>query len=311
MSPKQLVRLAAILLVVIALWGAVALASRRSDEGSAGERLLPKIDSSAVDSIALIGPQDTALLKRPSKSESGWRVNGHRADSQAVGQILKALAEPDAAAELVARNPNSHERLRVTEDSGRRIRVLSRGRVLLDLLAGKQATDGQGIYLRRSNQPEVYVVGGELASALARTGEEWRDHTIANVNTDSVARIEISRGKRSYALKREGSRWLLGSGAPADSASVANLLASYRAVEAAGFATKTQRDPLRFDRRRRSARLLDRAGKPLLALSFDSVASGIWVQVEGEGQPATGEPYRIESWTADQLTPADSTLRKR
>lgn len=311
MSPKQLVRLAAILLVVVALWGAVALASRRSGEGSAGERLLPKIDSSAIDSITLTGPQDTILLQRPDRSGSGWRVNGHAADSQAVGQILKALAEPDAAGELVARNPTSHERLRVTEDSGRRVRVLSRGRVLLDLLAGKQATDGQGIYLRRANQPEVYVVEGELASALARPGEEWRERTIARINTDSVARIEISRGRRSYTLRREGSRWLFASGTPADSAAVANLLANYRVVEAAGFATKAQRDSLRFDRRRRRARLLDGSGKPLLALSFDSVASGIWVQAEGKGQPAGAEPYRIESWTADQLTPADSTLRKR
>jgi hypothetical protein len=157
----------------------------------------------------------------------------------------------------------------------------------------------------------VYAVGGELASALARTGEEWRDHTIAKVNTDSVARIQISRGRRSFDLRREGGRWLFGSGAPADSAAVANLLASYRAVEAAGFATKEQRDSLRFDRRRRNARLLDSSGKPLLALSFDSLASGMWIRVEGKGQQAAAEPYRIESWAADQLTPADSTLRKR
>jgi hypothetical protein len=307
MSSKQLLRLVAVLGAVILLWGAVALASRRSDEGSS--EIITKIDTAAIDSIAFLGPADTTVIRRGT-SRAGWQANGHAADTQAVGQMLKALADPKGSADLVARNPSSHARLRVTEDSGRRVRVVGQGRVLMEALAGKQATDGEGIYLRRANQPEVYVVRGDLATALARPADEWRDRTIAKVSRDSVARIDISRGKRSYSLNRRAGRWVFASGGLADSAAVAGLLSSYGRLEAAGFATKAQQDSLRFDRRRRTARLLDAAGTPLLSLVFDSIGSGIWVRAE-QGTRASGEPYRLDSWTADQLTPPDSTLRKR
>jgi hypothetical protein len=306
MSSKQLLRLLALLAAVVLLWGAVALASRRSDEGSA--EVISKVDTAAIDSMVLVAPGDTNVIRRGPKP-GGWQVNGHAADSQAMSQTLEALASP-MAADLVARNPSSHARLRVTEDSGRRVRVLGQGRALVDVLAGKQSSEGGGVYLRRANQPEVYVIRGELSTALTRPGDEWRDRTIASVPRDSVARIEISRGKRSYSLRRREGRWVLGSGAPADSAAVAGLLSSYGKLEAAGFAGKSQRDSLRFDRRRRSARLFDAAGKPLLSLVFDSIGSGIWVRVEQQGSRAT-ESYRLDSWTADQLTPPDSTLRKR
>ncbi|HEX2251121.1 MAG TPA: hypothetical protein VHH32_12300 [Gemmatimonadales bacterium] len=61
------------------------------------------------------------------------------------------------------------------------------------------------------------------------------------------------------------------------------------------------------------ARLLDQRGKPILGLVFDSLASGTWVRLsEGQTeQPQSGEVYRVDDWTADQLTPPDSTFRKR
>jgi hypothetical protein len=308
MSSKQLLRLLVVLAVVVVLWGAIALASRRSDDGST--ELFSKVDTVAIDSIALVAPNDTTVIRRGPK-RAGWQVNGHAADSQAVSQMLQALAKPQASADLVARNPSSHARLRVTEDSGRRVQVLGQGRALVDVLAGKQGSEGEGIYLRRVSQPDVYLVRGELSTALARPGDEWRDRTIARVPRDSVARVEISRGKRSYSVSRQQGRWVLGSGVPADSAAVAGLLSNYARLEAAGFADKSQQDSLRFDRRRRTARLFDAGRKPLLSLVFDSIGSGIWARVEQQGARATGEPFRLDSWTADQLTPPDTTLRKR
>ncbi|HEY9014031.1 MAG TPA: hypothetical protein VIM84_03075, partial [Gemmatimonadales bacterium] len=69
---------------------------------------------------------------------------------------------------------------------------------------------------------------------------------------------------------------------------------------------------LRLSRSRRTAKLLDRKGTPLLAVTFDSLASGIWVRVEGSspGRGTGSEAYHLDTWTADRLTPPDSTLRK-
>lgn len=308
MSSKQLLRLAAILAGVLVLWGAVALASRRSERES-GSGIFSKLDTSRVDTIALTAPGDTAILTRSKSGSTGWLANGRPADNQAVSGLLKALADTSVVAELVARNPTSHARLRVSDDSGRRVRVVAGGRTLAHLIAGKPATDGDGIYLRRGGKPEVYVVRGELGQSLTRSRDDWRNHTIAAVTPDSVSSVEISRGKKSYTLRRKGSGWVFGSGVAADSGAVSRLLSSYREVRATGFASKAQEDSLRRQRPRRTARLLNRSGMPILSLVFDSLPSGLWVRAEGGA--SSRETYRLDSWTADQLTPADTSLRKR
>jgi hypothetical protein len=313
MSSNQLLRLAAVLVAVLVLWGAVALASRRSEKTSERGSIMTRVDTTTVDTIALTGPGDTAILARTREGAAPWRVNGKPADLQVVTELLKALADTGVRGELVARNPASHARLRVTEDSGRGVRVVHQGRTLLNLIAGKRTTDWDGMYLRRAGEPEVYVIRGELATALSRPGHEWRNHTIATVTPDSVTAIEIRRGSRSYTLRRKGSGWVFASGASADSAAVAGLLSDHSQLKAAGFGTKVQQDSLRFSKPRRRARLLDRRGDPLLSLVFDSTASGFWVRVvDGQrGGQADGELYRLDTWTVDQLTPADTTLRTR
>jgi hypothetical protein len=75
-------------------------------------------------------------------------------------------------------------------------------------------------------------------------------------------------------------------------------------VEAAGFATAAQADSASFARPDRRAALLRTDGTPLLALAFDSTASGFWVRTEGDSTV-----YRMDGWAVDRLTPADSTLK--
>lgn len=310
MSAKQLLRLAAVLVAVLLLWGAVALTSKRPEDKSDLANILPKLDTSAIDTIAITGPNDTAILVR-ARGAAGWQVNGHPTDPQAVSDLLRGLTDTEQTPELVARSTSSHARLRVSEDSGRRVRLISHGRTLGDLIAGKQTVETDGIYLRRAGAQEVYLLRSGLATALNRSSQEWRNHTIAGVTPDSIAAIQISRGGRSYSLRRQGTKWAFASGAPADSARVAELLSSYREVKANGFSDKAQQGSLRSVKARRTARLLDAQGRPLLSLVFDSLASGVWVRVSpGTTGAATDEAYRLESWTADQLTPADSSLRK-
>jgi hypothetical protein len=129
---------------------------------------------------------------------------------------------------------------------------------------------------------------------------------MAGVAADSVARIEISRGKRSVALRRDGGGWTLASGTRADSAAVASLLADYREVEAAGFASEAQAKSASFTRPDRRAVLRRADGTPLVALAFDSTANGFWVRA---GEDST--VYRLDTWFADRLTPADSVLKAK
>ncbi len=314
MSSKQLLRVAALLAMVLLLWGVAALVSRSANNPESA-RILPTIDTAAIDTIAITGPDDSAILARQQADR--WSVNGYPADAQLVSSMLGSLADTGISAELIARNPSSHARLRVTADSGRRVRIVGDGGVIAELIAGKKTSDWSGAYLRRSSGPEVYAVQGELPTALARPKDEWRNRTIAGVNPDSVEGIEIRRGSRSYAIRRQGNGWVFGSGVPADSAAVAKLLSGYKEIKVAGFAAPAQEDSLRFERPRRTARLVSQRGTQMVSLAFDSIPSGTWVWLadRAKGGGPTGREgeraYRLDSWTADQLTPADSTLRKR
>ena len=70
------------------------------------------------------------------------------------------------------------------------------------------------------------------------------------------------------------------------------------------FASAAQADSARFDPADRHVRLLRADDTPLLTRAMDSTAGGVWARVD-----SGGVVYRVESWAADRLAPADSTLR--
>jgi hypothetical protein len=304
MSGKQLVRLALVLVVLLLLWGAAALARRRESVDSSDRFKLPKIPRAEVDSIRIARSGDTTILVR--QDSTSWRVNGHPAARAAVSDLLVALEDTAPPSELVAERPASHAGLGVDSAGGARVQILSKGKVLADLVSGRRTRDLDGGYIRYAGKNQTFAVQGRLAELLGRTSDDWRDHRIAAVSGDSVGSIEVTRGRRSYDLKRGAKGWSFASGVAADSAAVANLLGAFSQVDASGFANGPQADSAKFNPPDRRVRLLRKAGSPLLTLAFDSTASGFWVR------PDTGRTiYRVEAWTADRLTPADTTLKVR
>jgi hypothetical protein len=301
MSAKQLVRLAAILGVLLLVWGAAALARRREATPTADTFRLPKITRSEVDTVTISRAKDTTILAR--RDTNTWAVNGHPASPNAVGDLLTALTDSAPASELVAERKGSHAGLGVDDNAGSKVRITGKGKTLANLVLGKRSQDFSGGYLRRADQESTYVVRGQLIDVLNRSPDDWREHRIARIATDSVARIEITRGRKSYALLRNEKSWKLATGVPADSAKMGDLLTAYSSVDATGFASPAQ--AAHFGQPDRRVRLLRKDGTPLLTLLFDSTAAGFWVR------PDTSKTiYRIESWTADRLAPADTTLRK-
>lgn len=305
MSPKQLARLAMILGALLLLWGAASLARRGSRGPTESDRFaLPAMPRDSVDSIVVMRAADTARLARVDSAT--WTVNGHRASLGAVQDILAALGDTARRTELVGGRSGSHAGFGVDSAKGARIRVVRGDSTVADLVQGNRGPGLDGGYFRLATDSAVYLVGGNLAQALEQTSDELRDKRIAGVTADSVTRIEVTRGRRSYAVLRDGAAWTLTPGGRADSAAVAELLSSYGAVEAAGFATPAQADSARFTRPDRRVALLRADGSPLLSLALDSTATGFWVRA---GDDPT--VYRLDTWSADRLTPSDSTLKAK
>jgi hypothetical protein len=303
MTPKQLARLALVLGALLLLWGAASLARRGSRGLSESDRLaIPAVARDSADSVIITRPADTIRLVR--RDSATWTVNGHPASPAAIQELFTALADTARRTELVASRSASHAALGVDSAKGAGIRIVQGDSTVADLVQGNRGPTFDGGYFRTAGDSAVYLVGGNLAQVLERSQDEWRDRRIAGVASDSVARIEISRGRRSYVVRRDGAGWVLGSGGPADSAAVAALLADYRQVDAAGFATKAQGDSAKFARPDRRAAVLRADGTPLVTLAFDSTANGFWLRANEDSTV-----YRVDTWFADRLTPADSTLR--
>jgi hypothetical protein len=143
----------------------------------------------------------------------------------------------------------------------------------------------------------VYLVRSALPSLASRPLDQWRDRRIGGVPKNSIARVEIQRGAKRYALTRQARAWALTPGCGTDSMAVANFLPDLGGIQATGFATPAQVDSLKFTAPKRRLTVFGPNGKPKLSLVFDSTKAGIWARA------ARGSTvWRLEPWGADQIT---------
>lgn len=298
MSARQLRLLVIALVGLLVLWGTSRLLSRGSDVVR-GSLAFPGITAGSADSVVITHGADTVRLARAGER---WTMNGYPASLQAVQDLFLALRD-SAPPEVAAISPTSFARMGVDSTGGWWVHVSGAGREALRLVIGGGGTEYGTGYLRRPGSDTVFLWRGRLPELVRRPAEQWRDHRIAAVIPDSVRRIAIERGARRYELSAEPHGWRLAQAA-ADSAKVAAFLGRFRDLEAAGFATPAQADSALHHAPRRRVTLRGTSGGPLLALTIDSTASGYWVRREGDSTV-----YRMDSWNADPLTPADSTFR--
>lgn len=301
MSAAALRRALLALVVLVAAWAAFALF--RGSVSDAPVRFgLPKLTPADVDRIVITAHGDTITLARGG---AGWLANGYPAATGAVDDLIDALSDTGVTSDLVARNAASHARMGVDSTGGRRVRFFKGERALVDLVIGNSGGSYQSAYMRRAGENDVYLVRGRLAGLAGRDLDAWRDRRIAAVPADSVRTVEVTRGSRHWTLSRTDGGWRVGSAA-ADSAAVARLLQGMADVSALGFATAAQADSLDLAHPKRALTVLGPASDTLLHLVFDSTAGGTWVR-RGVGGPV----FKLDFWRLDQLTPSDSTLRKK
>jgi hypothetical protein len=302
MSARNLIRLAIALLVLLALWGAVALGTKRGD---VEQRF--RISGAAaqdVDTVTFAGVRDTIVLARAGTGV--WRANGHPADRRMVEDLLTSLADTAASGDLVAETPASYAQMGLDSASAKHIRAVGKGKTLTDVIVGKAGRVYGTGYVRPSGELRVYLVRTALPSLASRPLDEWRDRRIGGTSKDSISRVEVQRGAKRYALVKQGGGWALMPGGATDSTAIASFLAGLGSIQATGFATPAQADSLKFKPPKRQLAVVGADGKPRMRLIFDSTKSGMWARAD------TGSTvWRLEPWGADQITPAESTLAPR
>lgn len=301
MSAQVLKRIAALLVVALALWAVLARfgASHRDETASLA---LPKLNAAEVSEIAFRKGTDTLVLTRQGGS---WTVNGLPAGGKTVTTFLASLGDSTARSEVVAQSRASHARMGVDSVNGRRLAITVAGKTALDLWLGNRGPDFEGFYVRPAASDLVYLLRGTFAELTSQDLAEWREREFVAVQADSIARVEVARGKARWMLERGKGGWTI-AGRPADSTKVARYLAQFADLRASGFPEPAQLDSIRFEHPSRTLTLSATDGRTLSALVFDSAGSGaFWVRAAGGGPV-----YRLDERPADLVTPADSTLRK-
>lgn len=300
MNAKQLKQLAGVLVAVVALWAVLALTHHSSGDSTVG-LTLPKIDTAAVDTIAIVRGHDSAIVTRAPGA--AWLVDGHPAAKATVQQMLAALVDSTNRSDLAAESRSSHAALGVAAGSGQTVRVVASHGPGLDLIAGHNTSDYHGRYVRLASDSAVYALDGPLAQAIGHALSDWRDRTIVSIAPDSVQRIVLDHGRTSLTLTRSGTAWKLASGTTADSAAMAQWLGHFHPLSASGFATTAQADSAHFGHPTARVRLFGTGTAPLADVAFDSTATRVWVRAD------TGRAvYAVESWTLSDVVPPLSTL---
>lgn len=301
MSPKVLQRIALLLVFSIGLWLALHFFSS-GERDDAGHLTLPALTAAGVDRIRLAGNADSLIVV---KQGEGWVVNGAPASAKAVQDFLDATHDTTAASELTAQSTASHARLGVDSVAGRRLTISGGGTPLLDLVVGNRGPELNGFYVRRAGAADVYLLRGQFAELLARGESDWRERQLAEVKPDSIAQVEVQRGKSRWTLTRNGTSWSL-EGHPADSTKVARYLSIFGDLRAVGFPDRAELDSISFNAPQRAVTLTGAGGRPILSLVFDSTASGgFWVRAA-----AGGPVYRLDGRTTALVTPEEGSLQK-
>ncbi len=303
MNPRTLKRLAVALVVLVVAWAGLGLA-RHVGRDRAGRIALATFDPGVADGALIVHGADTLRFVRHG---AGWEVNGHPANEGFVTGMLHGLGDTAAPSELIAENPSSLRQMGLDSGQAWSVTALLGDRRLAALLVGHRGEAVYGsVYVRRPDASAAYLLTqSQLADVTDRQPDDWRDKTIAQVPPESVWTVAVRRGVRAYTLARGAAGWTLGRAA-ADSAAVASLLGQYHDLEAAGFATPAQADSARGARTSRQVTLAAKGGKPLLTLEMDSTPAGFWARRGGDSVI-----YRLDTWTVNQLAPADSTLRAK
>jgi len=303
MNPRQL-KLVAVLLGV-----AFLLYSPRffRDDGAGGSlevtdgfRFALTDPLTRID-IIQVAARDTIRLDRVA---AGWTVDGFRADSLKVADLIPVLTNLGSDV-LLARNPSNHAAMEVDERSGRRIEVYTEAGGPLAFKLGKRDLTAGGYYVRLPDADPVFRLDGPAGGYLSRDREGWRVRLIAQVDTSAVRELVFSRDGQEVVVRRSDAGWMAGD-SPADTSAVMGVLRMLPSIRATGFPSEEDVVAADFSAPQASLDVFaedegDVTGRRLvLSLRFiEDENAGDWLAREADG----AEVYRLATFNINRLLP--------
>ncbi len=260
------------------------------------------------------GDQIGVVADEPGK----WRIvkpRPLRADTDLISEFLDKL-EGAKAVEFVDDAPKSLQPYGLDKPSKVTVWVgKDKDRAARTLLVGRPVPEKKGVYVKREGEPGVILTAEAVWTVFPKTVGAIRDKTVVSYASDKLAKIEITHGRETLGLEKEGTGWKIT--APealrADSGAVTQILWKIRDLQALGFLSEGAAEVPRFLSKPEVIVRLWETGakepKTLLLQSSNERRGGqpaAMAAVQGEGPVVL-----VAGKALTELTPSVAQLRDR
>jgi len=236
-----------ILFVLVAALGTYLYVYEIPQARNAGKKgKLLAVDKDALTGILLVYPDREIELR---KDDRGWRLVkpvDAPADESAVKSLLSTVADAEEQKSF-DQKPEELASFGLDKPSPIVTLTLKGGAQPPALAVGKNTAIGGKTYVRKGDEPKVYLTTSTLQSGLNKQAKDLRDKQLLAFQDDDVRRVEIaSAGGPTIALLRQekdakdkdtkDGEWTVQPGShPADPTEVRSYLSSLRATRAVDF----------------------------------------------------------------------------
>jgi Domain of unknown function (DUF4340) len=308
MSEKALKRLVVVLAAAIVLYIIVGFLSRDRGVGAGDPELqafLHQLGSDTVASITLTSPAGVAF--HLVHTSGTWTVNDLPADSTAVRRLQQSARDTKLGV-MISSSAANHARLGVTADSAWVIEIQPAAGQAAQLLVGHNGSRMSSVYARMPDESPTWELTGDLRGAVTRTLTDWRDKTIAHVDTAKVSAIDVARDADHYTLARRDSAWVVTAAVgraagPARTSAVSAILSELARFDATGFASDTTAtDSTQY----RQLTVRSTAGDTLLSIAASGTSAGWHVTARGNATI-----FDVPAHVMDRLLPKREDVVKK
>ena len=237
--------------------------------------LIGRVVSSGPDELVLSGllPIDpTVITKVTVKLEDSeaklvrigdtWTIQNQPVFLPKLAQFWAAVSQIDGA-QLIAKNPSNHERMRVTKDKGIALAFYLGDFIQEQFVIGEATPDVRLCYLRRSGKDEVYGIPCTGPNIFDADPNGWRNPVVVSIPRTEVESVTFTYPDDEFVLEIGDAEWVIVSGGeeqPADLRSVAGVLATLELLIASDFVGDEEADGLEFGLSDASLRIVTRQG---------------------------------------------------
>ena len=233
-----MIRRILILLVLVAALGTYLYVYELPEAAREGTKeKLVGIDKDAVTGVVLTYPDRELELKR---DDTGWRLV-RPAEAPADDTVVKGVLSTVADAEVqktLGELPQNLADFGLDKPTVTIKLTLKDGSQPPPLVVGKNTAIGGKAYVRKDDEPKLYLTTSALGYGLNKQVKDVRDKTILAFKDEDVSRVEIKaeNGDTVALVRKDKEAWTVEPGDhPGDTTEVRSYLSSLRSTRAVDF----------------------------------------------------------------------------